>query len=198
MKNVLLLLAEGFEVYEASAFVDVMGWNLLEGDGSTRLFSCGRTRELGSSFGQRAVVDLLLSEVDPSGFAALAVPGGFEEYGFYRDALAPDFSRLIARFHEEGKPIASICTGAFPVAKSGALRGGRGTTYNLNPARQAALRELGVEVVNEPVVVSGNVITSWNPSTALDVAFLLLERLTSAENAKKVKGLMGFGGLEGG
>ncbi len=35
MKKVLLLLADGFEVFEASVFIDVMGWNLVEVDGST-------------------------------------------------------------------------------------------------------------------------------------------------------------------
>ena len=32
MKKVLLLLADGFEIYEASVFIDVIGWNLVEGD----------------------------------------------------------------------------------------------------------------------------------------------------------------------
>jgi 4-methyl-5(b-hydroxyethyl)-thiazole monophosphate biosynthesis len=35
LKKVLLLLSGGFEVYEASAFIDVMGWNLVDGDGTT-------------------------------------------------------------------------------------------------------------------------------------------------------------------
>lgn len=51
---------------------------------------------------------------------------------------------------------------------------------------------MGVNVVSEPIVVDGLITTSWNPSTAMDVAFLLLETLTSRENAAKVKGLMGF------
>ncbi len=52
--------------------------------------------------------------------------------------------------------------------------------------------EMGVNVVEEPVVVDKNVITSWDPSTAFDVAFTLLEALTTKENVKKVKELMGF------
>jgi 4-methyl-5(b-hydroxyethyl)-thiazole monophosphate biosynthesis len=50
--------------------------------------------------------------------------------------------------------------------------------------------------VNEPVVVDKNVITSWNPSTAMNVAFLLLEKLTSTENTEKIKYLMGFAETE--
>jgi len=46
MKKVLLLLAEGFETFEASVFIDIIGWNLVDGDGTTQLFSCGLTRRL--------------------------------------------------------------------------------------------------------------------------------------------------------
>jgi hypothetical protein len=41
MKRVLLLLADGFETFEASVFIDVIGWNLVDGDHSTELFTCG-------------------------------------------------------------------------------------------------------------------------------------------------------------
>lgn len=192
MKKVLLLLADGFEIFEASVFIDVMGWNLVEGDKSTRLFTCGIKKELKSSFDQRFIVDFTIDEINPDDFAALAVPGGFEEYGFYRDAYTQAFSDLILAFDRKNKRISSICTGAFPIAKSGILKGKRGTTYNLNPVRHANLKSLGVEVVNEPIVISDRITTSWNPSTAMDVAFLLLEDLTSPGNAARVKKLMGF------
>jgi len=42
------------------------------------------------------------------------------------------------------------------------------------------------------IVVDNNIITSFNPSTAFDVAFKLLEMLTSKENCDNVKRLMGF------
>ena len=41
VKKVLLLLANGFEAYEASVFTDVLGWNRLEGDGTTEVVTCG-------------------------------------------------------------------------------------------------------------------------------------------------------------
>ena len=45
---------------------------------------------------------------------------------------------------------------------------------------------------NERIVIDGNLITSCGPSTATDVAFLLLEKLTDQESAEKVRDLMGF------
>jgi 4-methyl-5(b-hydroxyethyl)-thiazole monophosphate biosynthesis len=192
MKKVLLLLADGFEIYEASAFIDVIGWNLLEGDKSTQLFTCALKKEIKSTFNQRFIVDFTIDQVNIEEYAALAIPGGFEEYGFYKDAYYPDFLDVIRKFENQQKTIASICTGALPVAESNILQNRNGTTYNLNPVRQNALRDKLVNVLNQPIVEDGNIITSWNPSTAMDVAFLLLEKLTSKENTNKVKRLMGF------
>lgn len=191
MKKVLLLLAEGFEIYEASVFIDVMGWNLQEGDGNTRLFTCALRKEIKSTFKQRFIVDYTLDEIEVKDFDALAIPGGFEVYGFYKDAYHEDFLNLIKAFKKEGKLIATICVGALPAGKSGILAGKKCTTYNM-PIRREALKSFGGEVVNKPMVEDDNIITSWNPSTAINVAFRLLEQLSSTENAAKVKTLMGF------
>jgi protein deglycase len=191
MKKVLLLLADGFEIYEASVFIDVIGWNLVEGDKSTQLFTCGLRKEIKSSFNQRFIVDYLVSDIDISTFDALAVPGGFEVYGFYKDAYDEQFLDIIRGFKAQNKFIASICVGALPLGKSGILKGKTATTYN-NPIRRAALQGFGVEVINEPIVIDDYIITSWNPSTAVDVALLLLEHLTTKDNADKVRRLLGF------
>lgn len=177
---------------EASAFIDVIGWNLVDGDGSTELFTCGLQKEVKSSFNQKVVVDFLIGDVELDLFDALAIPGGFEEYDFYKDAYDERFLDLIRRFKAKDKIIASICVAALPLGKSGVLEGKNGTTYNRNIIRQETLRGYGVKVINEPIVVDGNIITSWNPSTAVEVAFLLLERLTSKENADYIRQIMGF------
>jgi 4-methyl-5(b-hydroxyethyl)-thiazole monophosphate biosynthesis len=191
MKKVLLLLADGFETFEASVFIDVIGWNLVEGDGSTELFTCGLKKEIKSSFNQRFIVDYLISDITISSFDALAIPGGFELYGFYKDAYDDEFLDLIRGFKANNKMIASVCVGALPLGKSGILKDKKGTTYN-SVIRREALQSFGVQVINQPVVVDDDVITSWNPSTAMDVAFLLLEKLTTKVNADKIRQLMGF------
>src|SRR5215471_3584965 len=192
MKKVLLLLAEGFEMYEASVFIDVIGWNLTSGNGKTQLFTCGLKKQVRSTFNQTLVVDYLIDEVSPDEFDALAIPGGFEEYHFYDDAYNKRFAEIIDSFYQREKIIASICTGALPIAKSGILEGKKGTTYNQNPIRQEALRNMGVDVVHEPIVSDHDIITSWSPATAMNVAFLLLEKLTDKENTRLIRNKMGF------
>src|ERR1035437_2781365 len=191
MKKVLLLLADGFETFEASVFIDVIGWNLVEGDGSTELFTCGLKKEIKSSFNQRFIVDYLVDEIDISSFDALAIPGGFEVYGFYQDAYDEKFLNIIRGFKAQNKMIATGCVGALPLAKSGVLKDKKGTTYN-SAVRRETLQEFGVNVLDQPIVMDDDLITSWNPSTAVDVAFLLLEHLTTKDNAGKVRQLMGF------
>jgi len=191
MKKVLLLLANGFEIFEASAFIDVIGWNLVEGDNSTELFTCGLKKEIKSSFNQRFIVDYLIGDIDITSFDALAIPGGFEVYGFYNDAYDDKFLDLIQGFKANNKFIASICVGALPLGKSGVLKGKKGTTYN-RAIRREALQGFGVNVINKPIVIDDNMITSWNPSTAVNVALLLLEHLTTKNNADKVRQLLGF------
>ncbi len=192
MKKVLLFLAEGFETFEASVFIDVIGWNLVEGDGTTQLFTCGIQREVKTSFNQKFITDYVIDEIDVDNFDALAIPGGFKEFDFYREAYDERFLSLIREFNSKGKFIASICVGALPIAKSGALAGRKGTTYCLNGNWTDVLSGFGVEVVNQPIVVDGNIITSWNPSTAVDVALQLLEFLTSKPNADYIRSIMGF------
>ncbi|MCL3782573.1 DJ-1/PfpI family protein [Prolixibacteraceae bacterium JC049] len=191
MKKVLLLLAEGFEIYEASVFIDVMGWNYVDGDGTTQLLTCGLKKEVKSAFNHTMIVDLLVDEIDVTEFDALAVPGGFEVYGFYNDAYDERFLNVIKAFRDANKTIASICVGALPVGKSGVLQNRKGTTYN-SDVRRKALKEFGVNCVNEAIVNDDNIITSHNPFTAIEVAFMLLEQLTSKKNADHIRELMGF------
>ena len=86
-----------------------------------------------------------------------------------------------------------MCVGALALGKSGILKGRRATTYHLNHGgRQKQLAEFGVQVINERIVTDHNVITSYCPETAPDVAFLLLEKLCGREAMNTVKSAMGF------
>jgi 4-methyl-5(b-hydroxyethyl)-thiazole monophosphate biosynthesis len=191
--KVLVLLAKGFETMEFSPFIDVMGWARNDYDYDIITETCGYTREVISTFGIPVRVDKLLSEVNVDDYAALAIPGGFEEYGFYEEAYDEPFLELIQSFDAKGKLIASICVGALPLGKSGVLKGRRATTYHLRQGyRMKQLEAFGVTVINEPIVLDHNIITSYCPQTAPGVVFLLLELLTTKEFAITVKTAMGF------
>ncbi len=194
MKKVCLLLINGFEALEASVFTDVLGWNLFEGDGSTDLVTVGTREQLKCTWNFTVIPEKRLEQVRVEDFDALAIPGGFEEAGFYEDGFREEVMAFIREFDQQGKLIATVCVASLLLGRSGVLMGRNGTTYNLNNRkRQHQLASYGVNVLgDQSVVVDKNVITSFNPSTAMEVAFLLLEKLTSSENCNKVKHLMGF------
>jgi len=194
MKRVLVLLSDGFEALEAAAFTDILGWADVFGEEPIEVVTAGRRLRLDCTFALQIVPMIQLSAVKVEDFDAVAIPGGFEKAGFYDDAYSPEVLEIIRRFGELGKPIASICVGALPVARSGVLTGRRATTYHLlGGKRREQLAAMGAEVVDEPLVRDGNIITSASPATGIDVAFALLEVLTSRKNTVKIRRLMGYG-----
>ena len=190
-QKILLLLSGGFEILEASAFIDVLGWNLEEGDNSTKLYSCGLRKQVNSAFDQQFTVDYIVNEVDVNYFDALVVPGGFKNYDYYEDAYSEEFLNIIRGFYSQNKTIASVCVGALPLGRSGVLENKTGTTYN-NVEYREELKKYGISLMDSSIVIDDLLITSNGPSTAVEVAFILLEKLTSIENTLKVRKLMGY------
>lgn len=191
--KVLLFLAKGFETMEASVFVDVMGWARNDYQIPVTVTTCGFCKTVVSTFGVPVTVDATLDEIDPDAFDALAIPGGFEEFGFYEEAYDERLLALVRRFDGAKKPIATICVAALVLGKSGVLAGRRATTYHLRDGyRQKQLADFGVQVVNEPLVADGSLLTSYCPQTAPAVAFWLLEQLAGTEQMEQVRAAMGF------
>ena len=193
-KKVLLLLCKGTETLEASAFIDVLGWANSEGSTQISVVTAATSSApVVCTFGIRIVPDCTLADVAVSEFDALAVPGGFESFGFYEDAYSPIVQELIRQFAQAGKPIAAICVGALPLARAGVLVGHRATTYHLGEGRRRAqLAELGADVIDQHVVEDGQFITSSCPATAVEVALRLLAALSNEANAQHIRYLMGY------
>jgi len=193
MKRVLLFLAQGFEAYEASVFTDVIGWSRSFGIEPVDLVTTGLRSEIKCTWNLTVCPEIEFDKIDAMDFDALAIPGGFENAGFYEDAYDERFLNLIREFDKENKIIASICVAALTIGKSGVLTNRKATSYDLmDGLRRKQLADFGANVQDEMIVVDKNVITSTGPSTGLDVAFRLLEMLTDLENVNIVKKYMRF------
>lgn len=188
----LILLSDGFEAYEASAFTDVLGWADSFGDTRLTVVTAGLRPVLTCTFGMKVMPDALVEGLDLEAFDALAMPGGFGTAGFYEDAFSEEFMAVIRHFDERRKPVASVCVASLSLGRSGILAGRSATTYLLEERKKAQLAAMGARVVYEPIVRDGNIITSSSPGTAVETAFLLLEVLTSPGNADHIRRLMGF------
>lgn len=166
--KVLLLCLNAFEMMEASPFIDIFGWARDDFGCDIHIVTCGYQKTVKSTF-------------------------GFQEYGFYEEAYDEKVLQLIRAFHEQEKAIATVCVAAFPLAKSGILKGKRATTYHLRGGyKRDELEKMGVTLGNEWFERDGNIITSSCPRTAPAVAFELLKILTTEEKMNQVKTAMGY------
>jgi protein deglycase len=192
-KKVLLFLAQGFEEYEAGVFTDVIGWSRVLGLEPVDMITTGLRPEIRCKWNFNVRPEIEFDKINSKDYAALAIPGGFEDAGFYEDVFDERFLNLIREFDKDGKIIAAVCAAAIPVGKSGVLKGRNATTYDLlDGFRRKQLADFGANVQDKHVVIDKNIITSTGPATGLEVSFKLLEMLTSIENVNAVKKHMRF------
>jgi protease I len=104
-------------------------------------------------------VDRAVSEASVGDFAGLVLPGGTVN----PDKLRLDDSAVsfVRDFVVSGKPVAAICHGPWTLVEAGVVVGRKLTSY---PSIRTDLRNAGAHVVDEEVVVDGNLITSRSPS----------------------------------
>jgi 4-methyl-5(b-hydroxyethyl)-thiazole monophosphate biosynthesis len=191
MKKVMMLIANGVEPLEMSAFSDVLGWAAMVGDETIELIDVGMQSQIKTTFGLQFQPNYLLKDIDLDDFDALAIPGGFEPSGFYDDALSEPFLEVIRHFATAGKVIASVCVSAISLGEAGVLKGKKATTYHqVGGKRKDQLTQSGALFIDQAVVIDDNFITSTGPGTAIEVALTLLEKLSSKSNADDLRKIM--------
>ncbi len=104
-------------------------------------------------------------------------------------AAAEDDERLIAflkRAAGRSRRVASVCTGAFLLARAGLLDNRKATTH-WSGCRELARRYPGVSVQRDPIFVrSGNVYTSAGVTAGIDLALALVEEDLGPKVARDV------------
>ncbi|MEA3067867.1 MAG: protease [Sphingomonadales bacterium] len=102
--------------------------------------------------------DLTIDDANADDFDALILPGGVRNPDQLR--LHGNVIELIRAFDRQGKPIGAICHGPWLLVEADLLRGRTATSW---PSIRTDLRNAGAYVVDEPVVIAGNIVTSRNP-----------------------------------
>jgi 4-methyl-5(b-hydroxyethyl)-thiazole monophosphate biosynthesis len=180
--KLLLPLAEGFEEIEAIAIIDVMrraGVEVVIAGLADLAFCRG-------AHGISVAVDCTLDEVDWKDFDAIALPGGLPGATTLRDdERVLDALRFMAA---NDRWVAAICAAPIALAAAGLLDSTdvRATSY---PAFRDSLGAAEV-VHDEPVVISGKLITSAGPGTAMDFALTLVAVLVGPELAAEISAAM--------
>jgi protease I len=103
-------------------------------------------------------IDTYLENAKVADYDAVILPGGCWNPDFLRaDKNAQDFTRDM---HAAGKPTCGICHGPWVMVSAKMLKGKKATAvWNI----QIDLENAGATVIDEPVVVDGNLITARFP-----------------------------------
>jgi protease I len=118
-------------------------------------------------------VDRLVGDVSVDDYDGLILPGGTVNPDNLR--ADEDAVSFVKAFVDSGKPVAAICHGPWTLVEAGVVDGRTLTSY---PSIRTDIRNAGGNVVDEEVVVDGNLITSRNPDDLEAFCAKLVEALT--------------------
>ena len=193
-KKVLLFLAQGFEDLEAASIIDICGWTYYrEHLQKVDVSVTGFHKEVTGRFGLKIKTDVLIDDVNPKEYEALAIPGGFHSHGF-DEAYDVKVLNLAESMYNSGGIIATMCVGILPIAKAGLLKGKRATTYPFSKKHDNPryLREYGCQYSGKSIEIDDRIISCAGPSQSLHVVMIMLEMLLGSEETRKIKEFIVF------
>jgi protease I len=126
--------------------------------------------------------DLTVDEAHADDFDALIIPGGVRNPDQLR--MHPRVVDLIREFDRQGKPIAAICHGPWLLVEADLLRGRTATSW---PSIRTDLRNAGANVVDEPAVTDGNIVTSRKPDDVEAFTNALIELVENAPEVTQIR-----------
>jgi protease I len=122
--------------------------------------------------------DMVIEDARAADFDALILPGGVRN----PDALRTNQAAiaLIRDFAGEGKPVAAICHGPWLLIEAGLVNGRTVTGWK---SIRTDLRNAGGNLVDQPVAVDGNIITSRKPGDVEEFTGAVIDAVVSAKAA---------------
>jgi 4-methyl-5(b-hydroxyethyl)-thiazole monophosphate biosynthesis len=173
----LIPLAAGCEELEAVTLID-----LLRRAGIEVVVAGLVAGPVKASRGTVLVPDTTLEAVSEQDFDLIVLPGGLPGADHLADdALLRD---MLQRQHGRQRLTAAICAAPKVLAAAGLLAGKSATCY---PGAVDAVAHPDINLLAEPVVTDGTVLTSRGPGTAMDFALVLIERLMGRERRDEVE-----------
>ena len=173
-----VFFADGCEEIEGLTVVDLL---YRAGIPCTKV-SINEKPEVTSSHEVTFHTDTTVGELPFDEYDMLILPGGVPGTPNLR-ACEPLMEQVKA-FHRAGKQIAAICAAPGIFAELGLLKGIPATC---NPTRDELLIESGALLSHEPVVVSGNIITSRAMGTAIPFGLAIVAHYLGEDAEKALK-----------
>ncbi|MCP4177057.1 MAG: DJ-1/PfpI family protein [bacterium] len=173
-KNVLLLLAGGFEEIEAIVPIDFLrrlGVNLI---------TVGvESKTVTGSHNITMQADITLDEVNINNIEALILPGGMPGSKNLRDH--EKVISLIKLVGSKNKLVAAICAAGIALYKAGVLKGKNHTAH---PSIQDIFEESNY--TSNRIEQDGNIITAKGPGVSFEFALKIAEYLGFEDSGRKL------------
>lgn len=172
---VYLFLAEGFEIIEALAPVDMLR------RGKVKIKTVGVAgKKVTSSCGIEVTADITLDEFDCNDLDAIILPGGMP--GTVNLENCSKVQEVIDYSLNNNKLICAICAAPSILGHKGLLKGKYATAF---PGYDTELE--GANLSDEYVVRDGNFITARGAGVSVDFGLEILKALTNEETSDKIR-----------
>ena len=175
-KNVMIFIAEGFEELEAITIIDLLRRVSVNVD----IVSLESDLKVRSAHDVYVVCDKLFGDINNFDVDMIILPGG--ALGVANIKKHDGLSKVIKDFNNQNKLVAAICAAPTALGQLGILEGKNATCY---PGCESELTN--ADIVDERVVIDGNIITSKGPGTAIDFSLKLVEILLNKEISNELK-----------
>lgn len=170
MSKVCVFFATGFEEIEALTVVDLLRRESIDTD----MVSVMEDKTVEGSHHIPVVTDKLLKEVDFAQVDIIVLPGG--GLGTKNLEACGALMEQVDAFAAGGKLVCAICAAPSILGHRGHLQGKRAIAY---PGFEKELA--GAEVVYEPAVTDGKIITGRGMGCAIDFGLAIVEYLKGSE-----------------
>lgn len=172
---VYLFLADGFEIVEAMAPLDMLrraGAQVRTVGLFGKKVKCSKNVEV--------TADITMDEVDMKNCEMIILPGGLPGAEHLRDS--DEIGEIIDCAESSGIFIAAICAAPMVIGQRGVLRGKKATCF---PGYESEL--LGAEYTGAGVVRDGRVITAKGAGRSIEFGLALVAALYGNEKADEIK-----------
>jgi 4-methyl-5(b-hydroxyethyl)-thiazole monophosphate biosynthesis len=175
-KKILVPLAEGFEMIEALAVVDVFR----RASVSVDIAAIGGQLAVTSSHQVVVQADTLIEQCEDQEYDLIVLPGGIP--GAENLKKSKPLEKLLKRQHQQDKFFAAICAAPAVVLQSHGLLEGKKATCHPMFLDELSSQEHG----RERVVIDGKCVTSRGAGTAIEFGLELLGILCGEDKKNQV------------
>ncbi|PTK94509.1 type 1 glutamine amidotransferase [Staphylococcus gallinarum] len=155
MANIAVLVTDQFEDIELTSPEEA-----LKNEGHTlTIISENNKQIITGKHGTEYKVDQSIEDATPSEFDGVLLPGGFSP-DLLRSDEKGEFGLFTKHFLEEDKPSFAICHGPQLLIDTDLIKGKELTSFI---SVRKDLENAGAKILEQPVVIDGNLITSRTP-----------------------------------